>query len=156
MSAQKRQQMVILQRALDKKNHFLDVRAPTIDMTGILKINLSLGVFPYHCNKLCTGLYQLCIAQHNLSTCNILKSHTNQQLFISRGSGPPTLVDEDLLIEPYRINLPDTLKMVWSSHACLRALVANLLGWDIPTTQDLATFRKYMSIQEMEHEYYIP
>ena len=92
-TASKSQQLLVLQRALNKAAADLSLRAPTFATPALLKMVLGLDFYLSSKDDLSSGPHAFTLGQHTAALRKLLKTRTDRHNLMAGGHAAPSLDD---------------------------------------------------------------
>ena len=155
-TASKSQQLLVLQRSLNKVVADLSLREPTVTTTALLKMVLGLYFYLSSKDDLSSGPHAFTLGQHTAALRNLLKTRTDRHNLMAGGHAAPSLADAEKLVAPDGVKILTLHVQAHGHHNRLRILVHALFGERHTSSIQLKTFGQDMGRREQELEEYVP
>ena len=155
-TASKSQQLLVLQRALNKASADLSLRAPTVATPALLKMVLGLDFCLASKDDLSLGLHAFTLGQHTAARRKLLKTRADRQNLMAGVHVAPSLADAKELVAPDGMTIPTSHGQARGQHNRLRILGHALFGERHTYSKQLKTFGQEMVRREQELEKYVP
>ena len=97
-NASKSQQLLVLQRALNKAAAELSLQAPTVATPALLKMVLGLDFCLASKDDHSLGLHAFTLVQHTAARRNLLKTRVERHNLMAGGHATPSLADAEELV----------------------------------------------------------
>ena len=105
-TASKLQQLLVLQRALNKAAADLSLRAPTVATPALLKMVLGMDFCLSSKDDISSGLHAFTLGQHNAARRKLLKTRADRHNLMAGGHAAPSLADAEKLVAPDGMTIP--------------------------------------------------
>ena len=152
----KSQQLLVLQRALNKAAADLSLRAPTVTTTALLKMVLRLDFCLASKDDLSSGLHAFTLGQHTAARRKLLKTCADRHNLMAGGHAAPSLSDAEELVAPNGMTILTSHGQARGQHNRLRILGHALFGEIYTSSKQLKTSGQEMGRREQELEEYVP
>ena len=97
-TASKSQQLLVLQRDLNKASADLSLCAPTVATTALLKMAMGLDFCIASKDDLSSGLHAFTLVQHTAARRKLLKTRADRHNLMAGGHAAPSLADAEELV----------------------------------------------------------
>ena len=144
----KLQQLLVLQRDLNKAAADLSLRAPTVATPALLKMVLGLDFCLASKDDLSSGLHAFTLGQHTAARRKLLKTRADRHNLMAGGHAAPSLDDAEELNAPYGMPILTSHGQARGQHNRLRILGHTLFGERHTSSKQLKTFGQEMGRRE--------
>ena len=155
-TASKFQQLLVLQRSMNKAAVDLSLRAPTVATPALLKMVLGLDFCLTSKDDLSSGLHAFTLGQHTAARRKLLKTRTDRHNLMEGGHAAPSLADAKELVPSDGVTIPTSHGQSRGQHNRLRILGHALFGERHTSSKKLKTLSQEMGWREQELEEYVP
>ena len=127
-TASKSQQLLVLQRALNKAAADLSLRAPTVATPALLKKVLGLDLCLASKDNLSSGLHAFTLGQHTAACQKLLKIRADRHNLMAGGHAAPSLADAKELVATDGVTISTLHGQARGQHNRLRILGHDFFG----------------------------
>ena len=148
----KLQQLLVLQRALNKSAADLSLWAPTVATPALLKMVLGLDFYLAIKDGLSSGLHVFTLGQHTAARQKLIKTRTDRHNLMAGSHAAPSPADTKELVASNGVTIPTSHGQSSGHHNRLHILGHTLFGERHTSSKQLKTFGQEMVRREQELE----